>query len=321
MVRRSIWIFWPSFISETCSVGITIWRTLRCWPSDTTRCSRFCLTLFSCPEYVLTAYQRNMFFRSRLEDCLDELREDRVQAAQVGTDDQHEEENDPRELGELPAIRPLDALKLRPHRHEEREKPTALVRVAVFSLSLDAARATGGRGGGLVAEGLVVGVEARRRGLFPRGALAEADVLGRRAHLEVDELLDVALLLGVDLAVGGGGVARGVAGRGFATLREALLAALLLPLLRALTVAGHRSTRGRSARLFVTRVLLAPLAVLAHLDPVRIVALGLLCLVVASLALVTGERHSDSHVSPGHVLLGGLLLRERKTPPAARGRG
>src|SRR3954468_17392606 len=170
MVRRSIWIFWPSFISETCSVGITIWRTLRCWPSETTRCSRFCLTLFSCPEYVLTAYQRNIVFRSRLEDCLDELREDRVQAAQVGTDDQHEEENDPRELGELPAVRPLDALKLRPHRHEERDKPTALVRVRAFTAALDAAGAA--RGGvrgvarGVVGEGLVVGVEARGRRVF-----------------------------------------------------------------------------------------------------------------------------------------------------------
>src|SRR5881275_3700986 len=198
MVRRSIWIFWPSFISETCSVGITIWRTLRCWPSETTRCSRFCLTLFSCPEYVLTAYQRNMFFRSRLEDCLDELREDRVQAAQVGTDDQHEEENDPRELGELPAIRPLDALKLRPHRHEERDKPTALVRVAAFSLALDASGAGRSCGDGVVGEGLVIGFEARRGRLLARGALAEADILRGRTYFEVYELLDVALLLGVD---------------------------------------------------------------------------------------------------------------------------
>src|SRR4051794_3065124 len=207
MVRRSIWIFWPSFISETCSVGITIWRTLRCWPSETTRCSRFCLTLFSCPEYVLTAYQRNMFFRSRLEDCLDELREDRVQSAQVGTDDQHEEENAPRELSELPAVRPLDALKLRPHRHEERDNPTALVRVCGFTAALDAARATCAEGIEVVAlavaERLVVGVEAGRRGLVAHGVGGAADVLGRGSDLEVHELLDVALLLGVDLPVRG----------------------------------------------------------------------------------------------------------------------
>src|SRR3954469_17902747 len=180
MVRRSIWIFWPSFISETCSVGITIWRTLRCWPSETTRCSRFCLTLFSCPEYVLTAYQRNIVFRSRLEDCLDELREDRVQSAQVGTDDQHEEENDPRELRELPAVRPLDALKLRPHRHEERDKPTALVRVRAFTAARDAAGATRagllGIAAQVVREVAVVGREARRRWLVAQGAVAAADV-------------------------------------------------------------------------------------------------------------------------------------------------
>ena len=34
MVRCSFWIFWPSFISCTCSVGITTWRTAVCWPRD-----------------------------------------------------------------------------------------------------------------------------------------------------------------------------------------------------------------------------------------------------------------------------------------------
>src|SRR3954447_25983866 len=246
MVRRSIWIFCPSFISETCSVGITIWRTLRCWPSDTTRCSRFCLTLFSCPEYVLTAYQRNMFFRSRLEDCLDELREDRVQSAQVGTDDQHEEENDPRELSELPAVRPLDALKLRPHRHEERDNPTALVRVRGFTAALGALGRAGAEGLEVVAlvvdKGLVVGLEAWARRVLAERAGAAADVLRRGPDLEVDQLLDVALLLGVDLPVCSRGGRGRVAGAGLAAPRETLLAALLLPLLRALTVACHRST-------------------------------------------------------------------------------
>src|SRR3954470_21388659 len=161
MVRRSIWIFWPSFISDTFSVGITIWRTLVCWPSETTRCSRFCLTLFSCPEYVLTAYQRNMFFEVLgLEDLLDQLREDRVQRTQVRADDQHEEEDDPGELCELPAIRPLDALQLRPHRYEEREKPTAPVRLRAFPSAAHSARARRGRRA-VLAERLVVRVEIR----------------------------------------------------------------------------------------------------------------------------------------------------------------
>src|SRR3954468_11886021 len=178
MVRRSIWIFWPSFISETCSVGITIWRTLRCWPSETTRCSRFCLTLFSCPEYVLTAYQRNIVFQSRLEDCLDQLREERVEPAEVGAHDQHEEENDPRELRELLAVRPLDALQLRPDRHEEREKPTAPVLLSAFAVAANPAGPRRGRGA-VVPEFLVVRAEVRRRRLIAKGAVASADVRRR----------------------------------------------------------------------------------------------------------------------------------------------
>src|SRR5438874_2813720 len=68
MVRFSTVTFWLSFISETDSVGTTICRTAFCCPSDTTRCSRFCLTLFSWPEYVLTTYQRNI--RSTREGAL-----------------------------------------------------------------------------------------------------------------------------------------------------------------------------------------------------------------------------------------------------------
>src|SRR3954463_9003183 len=165
MVRRSIWTFWPSFISDTFSVGITIWRTLVCWPSETTRCSRFCLTLFSCPEYVLTAYQRNISLAALpLEDCVDQLREDRVERAQVNTHDQHEEEDDPRELCELPAVRPLDALQLRPDRHEEREKPTALVLLGDFAAAADTARPGSGYLA-VVPEFLVIRAEVRRRRL------------------------------------------------------------------------------------------------------------------------------------------------------------
>jgi hypothetical protein len=45
---------------------------------------------------------------------------------------------------------------------------------------------------------------------------------------------------------------------------------------------------------------LAPLAVLAQGDAVRVVSLGLVGLVVPALALVTGECHSDPDVSAGH---------------------
>src|SRR5829696_1760662 len=65
---------------------------------------------------------------------------------------------------------------------------------------------------------------------------------------------------------------------------------------------GLTCARPALARFLVRRVLAAPAAVLAELDPVRIVALGLLGLVVAPLALLAGEGHGDSDVSAGHRL-------------------
>jgi hypothetical protein len=50
----------------------------------------------------------------------------------------------------------------------------------------------------------------------------------------------------------------------------------------------------------VAGVLATPTAVLAQADPVRVVALALVCLVVAMLALLAGEGDSDSDVSAGH---------------------
>jgi hypothetical protein len=50
----------------------------------------------------------------------------------------------------------------------------------------------------------------------------------------------------------------------------------------------------------VAGVLATPTAVLAQGDPVRVVALALVCLVVAMLALLAGEGDSDSDVSAGH---------------------
>src|SRR4051794_26830295 len=50
-------------------------------------------------------------------------------------------------------------------------------------------------------------------------------------------------------------------------------------------------------------VLPAPLAVFAQRDPLGIVALGLIRLVVATLADLAREGHSDTHVSAGHSAL------------------
>src|SRR5581483_12164890 len=72
---------------------------------------------------------------------------------------------------------------------------------------------------------------------------------------------------------------------------------------------------GRSPRLAVPRMPAAPAAVLAQLDPVRVVALGFLGLVVAPPALVAGQRHGNSDVSAGHgsSLMGNVLAQRRKT--------
>src|SRR6476469_2894483 len=63
----------------------------------------------------------------------------------------------------------------------------------------------------------------------------------------------------------------------------------------------------------------APLAVLAQRDAIRVVALGLLRLVVPALAILTGEGHSDPDVSAGHGrraprVVGSWMRRGRRKP-------
>src|ERR1700678_163939 len=94
MVRFSTVIFWLSFISDTASVGTTTLRTARCCPSEMTRCSRLCLTLFSCPEYVFTTYHRNIQFRVSLQDEFDDFLGDGVGGAEVQPGDDDEPEHD-----------------------------------------------------------------------------------------------------------------------------------------------------------------------------------------------------------------------------------
>src|SRR5205085_5622148 len=70
------------------------------------------------------------------------------------------------------------------------------------------------------------------------------------------------------------------------------------------------------------RVPLAPAAVLAQLDAVGIVSLRLVGLVVAPLALLAGEGHSDANVSTGHadspVVMGDWFRAEKRRPPGRR---
>ena len=60
------------------------------------RCSRFCLTLFSCPEYVLIAYQENMVQVAFLlsDDEVDGLVGHPVDQAEVEPGDDHEADDD-----------------------------------------------------------------------------------------------------------------------------------------------------------------------------------------------------------------------------------
>ena len=120
----------------------------------------------------------------------------------------------------------------------------------------------------------------------------------------------------------GSGVTPGMSAPRLAPLRRRSAwrlarAALGLALLRALAVTSHAS-----ACLLVRGVLPAPTAVLAELDPVRIVPLGLLGLIVPPLALLACEGDGDSDVSASHGSKeGGGGRGRRKNPPRGEGGG
>src|SRR6185295_8367102 len=111
--RFSICTFCPSFVSITCSVGTTTRRKRGAWFIETIRCSRLAFTLFSCPEYVLITYQRNMCLLPQ-ENVADEGLEDLVGRVEVGADDHAGDDHDDRALHHLGAARPLDLLQLGP---------------------------------------------------------------------------------------------------------------------------------------------------------------------------------------------------------------
>jgi len=86
------------------------------------------------------------------------------------------------------------------------------------------------------------------------------------------------------------------------------------------TVGGHR-LRSSLTRLAMPGMTPAPLAVLAQRDAIRVIALGLLGLVVPALAVLACEGHSDPDVSAGHgrraprVVGSWVRAGQRKTPP------
>src|SRR5262249_17458498 len=136
------------------------------------------------------------------------------------------------------AIRPLDPLKLGPYVHQEPDNPTVLPPRAALSLALasPAGRLAAGRFVGQVLLGLEVVLGHDVLVLFGRvvgdglvsdRALAETQVLGRGADLEVGFLERLGLLLLRGRAVG------------LLAPLEARRAARRLALLRSLSVACH----------------------------------------------------------------------------------
>jgi hypothetical protein len=128
--------------------------------------------------------------------------------------------------------------------------------------------------------------------------VASAQLLGRSPDLQVVGVgagrpgVDVGR---VDRLYGRGRNAGDVAGVTGLVLLETPGTALGLALLGALAV-----TRHASACLFVRGVLPAPAAVLAKLNPIRVVPLRLLGLIVTPFAVLACEGYGDSDVSASH---------------------
>ena len=243
-----------------------------------------------------------------------------------------------RSLDQGLAVGPLDALQLRPAGDEEADHRaalallrlggglTALLGLLAASLALlllaaplPSADSVRGRLRG----GADVGARRRRR----RQVLGVRLVAGASAATGLRQRLEVGAALG-QLRLGHVGRFRYLgsllgaavrAARALRLARGALLARspLCLPLRPRLR---HRYTSPRSAGLLMRGVAATPVAVLAQLEPVGSVATRLVGLVVASLALLAGERDGDSDFSAGHWLVV-IPLSEQRRSPLAWGEG
>src|SRR3984957_777279 len=366
MVRFSTVTFWLSFISATASVGTTTLRTARCCPSEITRCSRLCLTLFSWPEYVLTTYQRNIQIQRSLQDEFNDFLRNVIGEAKVGPGDCDEAEHDCGRLEDMTAVGPLHTLELRPAGAQEADCFVAAAQrragraleaatatgAATTTGSPTAARAatqasaTAGGACGFLERVLCVEVEVIGRvdagfldadvwhGGHAAGATHDGSVelvhvgggvVERAGHVDALERAGRELLGGMlvgrlagraGASTVGGGPGSGRCGT--SRCARAAFAALLCTF----TVTSHDSAPALTG-LPVAGVLATPTAVLAQADPVWIVALALVCLVVAMLALLAGEGDSNSDVSAGHDQkslrrCGQAALGEEKPRPGAR---
>src|SRR5580704_17943921 len=306
----------------TVSVGTTTLRTARCCPSETTRCSRLCLTLFSCPEYVFTTYQRNIQIQRSSQDEFNDFLGDVVRGAEVQTSNCDEAEHDGRRLEDVTAVRPLDTLQLGPAGAQKADRAVAFANRGAGCL-LGADATVGAAATGTPAH--------RRAGWFLKFVLADV-ALGQRLGLDfaLGEVVDVGALVGIERHAAGAADERGVELVGVSgvlersrhvrlagKLRQRVGCAVRAAACGCLTAASGRGRAACAALLCtfavtshdsapaltglpVAGVLATPTAVLAQADPVGVVALALVCLVVAMLALLAREGDSNTNVSAGH---------------------
>src|ERR1700729_3423396 len=120
----------------------------------------------------------------------------------------------------------------------------------------------------------------------------------RRLALVRFTLLELVLLTFMLLALAFGARGRDAGTRELARGRTAAA-----PLLGTFAVASHGYSGRASARFAVRGVAPAPAAVLAQLQPLRVIPLALIGLVIPALALFACESGSDPNVSTGHCAL------------------
>src|SRR5215207_4364368 len=236
-----------------------------------------------------------------LENGFDQGLPDLVEQTEVAAGDDHEAEHDGGGLADLAAVRPLHAPQLVDAVAEEREQ--AVARTALLGLDVDAAAAARGRvalDGVGRAIALVVVVELV---LVDAGAAVVA--AGRRQpRLGQARLVDlgrgVAQRVGRRGALAQGRVDRVVI-RSQADVAGDIVGATGLVLTTTpapLAITSH--CNASLARLAMPGMAPAPLAELPQGDAIRIVALGLVGLIVPALALLACEGDGDPDVSAGH---------------------
>jgi len=226
--------------------------------------------------------------------------------AEIYPGDGHKADDDGRGLCDMTPVGPLYSLQLSPAGPKEGKRtPVDRLRGLVSDRRL--------LGGRAIAEGVLGGLRTASAAP-PASSPARWHELSRRRLERAIAVLRLSFLLDWDSAsaadersvelvdvpcVGQGardiGSHRAVRG----WRRRALTYGPLPALPCALAITGHSSAPAL-ASLPVAGVPTAPATVLAQAHPIGVVALGLVCLIVAMLALLAGEGDSDPNVSASH---------------------